>query len=67
MRSLLYVNEDNYPAQGRTAGDARILVPEVGRLATGLISSTRKRLAVKISACAVSLATLGWACFHLLG
>jgi four helix bundle protein len=67
VRSLLYVIEDNYPIHRRTALDARALVMEVGRLISGLISSTRKRLAAKIGANVAFIAIAVWFGFQLLG
>lgn len=67
VRSLLYVIQDNYPVHGRAAVDARALVVGVGRLTSGLIASTRKRVAAKIGAKTALIAAAIWFCFHLLG
>ena len=65
VRSLLYVIEDDYPLNSHAASECRKLVIEVGSLISGLIASTRKRLAAKATA-ALSLATLiAWIGLHL--
>ncbi|MEK9138215.1 MAG: four helix bundle protein [Bacteroidota bacterium] len=66
VRSLLYVVEDNYPIHARTVGEARALVVEVGRLTSGLISSTRKRIGVKIGTSAALLSIAAVLFFQLL-
>jgi four helix bundle protein len=53
VRSLLYVIEDNFPAQATLSQTIRHSTHDTGRLISGLMSSTRKRIA------ATSLATLG--------
>ena len=60
VRSLLYVIEDNYPADASIARDTRKLVGDTGTLISGLIASTRKRLAAKISGAATMVAVLTW-------
>lgn len=67
VRSLLYVVEDNFPASAGAARDIRALANESGRLITGLISSTRKRLAAKIGGAGASIAAVAWFWFQFLG
>ena len=67
VRSLLYVIEDNYPTSGRACAEARVMVLEAGRLTSGLITSTRKRLATKIGTRTALLGVAAWACFRFLG
>jgi four helix bundle protein len=50
VRSLLYVVEDNYPNTVSAVQRSRCTVVETGSLVTGLINSTRKRIAVKAGA-----------------
>jgi len=45
VRSLLYVIEDNFPEQAAEANAVRHATHDSGRLITGLMASTRKRLA----------------------
>ncbi len=66
VRSLLYVVEDNYPIHACTVGEARALVVDVGRLTSGLISSTRKRIGVKIGTSAALLSIAAVLFFQLL-
>ena len=66
VRSLLYVIEDNYPACGREAVNARALVGDVGRLATGLITSTRRRLAAKVGAQSALVVAVVWCCLRFI-
>ncbi len=49
VRSLLYVIEDDYPASRPEAAQLRATTVEVGKLITGLIQSTEKRLAARIA------------------
>jgi four helix bundle protein len=44
VRSLLYVIEDNYPESGIDLASLRTKAAEVGRLISGLLVSTHKRL-----------------------
>ena len=67
VRSVLYVVEDNYPSHSRASVDARALVAEVGRLTSGLISSTRKRLAGKVVGIGVGGGFIIWLSVQLLG
>lgn len=60
VRSLLYVVEDNYPANAATARDKRALVEHAGSLISGLIGSTRKRLIGKAGGGIVLMALLAW-------
>ncbi len=46
VRSLLYVIEDNFSGQAALALTIRTKTHDTGRLITGLMASTRKRLAV---------------------
>ncbi|MDA3872899.1 MAG: four helix bundle protein [Kiritimatiellae bacterium] len=45
VRSLLYVIEDNFPSQATLAKTIRHSTHDTGRLISGLMASTRKRLA----------------------
>jgi len=66
VRSLLYVIEDNYSLNSAAARECRKLIVEVGSLISGLIASTRKRLAAKATV-AVSLASvITWIGLHLV-
>ena len=49
VRSLLYVIEDNYPGSRSQAIALRQKSESVGRLVSGLISSTRRRTIIKAS------------------
>lgn len=49
VRSLLYVIEDNYPAHQDKVAELREDTETVGRLISGLISSTRRRVIAKTS------------------
>jgi four helix bundle protein len=60
VRSLLYVIEDNYPGTESNAQELRTLAIDVGSLVSGLIASTRRRLAAKIGATTISLFALAW-------
>ncbi|MEK9138246.1 MAG: four helix bundle protein [Bacteroidota bacterium] len=66
VRSLLYVIEDNYPASAAAARDACKLVVEGGSLISGLIASTRRRLAGKLGGTITLLAFLTWIGLHLV-
>ena len=57
-RSLHYVIEDNSPASAAAARDGRQLVAHTGALISGLIASTRKRIAAKVGGTAVIIAFL---------
>jgi four helix bundle protein len=43
VRSLVYVIEDNYPAQARAASQLRALAMEAGAILAGLMRSTSSR------------------------
>ena len=60
VRSLLYVIEDNYPRSSAAAIKARKLVGEAGSLVSGLLASTRRRLAAKAGAAMGSIPLLAW-------
>jgi four helix bundle protein len=47
VRSLLYVIEDNYPKSAAAAIENRKLVCQAGSVISGLLASTRRRLAAK--------------------
>ena len=53
VRSLLYVVEDNFYHLARSAADLRNSTIGVGKLISGLISSTQRRTAAKATAVAV--------------
>lgn len=55
VRSLLYVIEDNYPANQDKAVELREDAETVGRLISGLISSTRRRIIAKTSLILIGL------------
>jgi len=46
VRSLSYVVEDNFPNQAERAVSIRTATGQTGRLLSGLLASTRKRLAI---------------------
>jgi four helix bundle protein len=66
VRSLLYVIEDNYPLSHRAAADARDLARETGRLVTGIIASTRRRVVGKTAALGIGVWAVVWLSCHLL-
>jgi four helix bundle protein len=49
VRSLLYVIEDNYAGTKACLPDTRVLVNDAGSLISGLIASTRRRIAGRIA------------------
>jgi four helix bundle protein len=65
VRSLLYVIEDNYSLNAATVSEYRKLVVEVGSLISGLIASTRKRLAAKATAALSLTGLIAWMGLHL--
>jgi four helix bundle protein len=67
VRSLLYVIEDNYPRSAAAATEARKLVGEAGSLISGLLASTRRRLAAKAGAGVGLIPLLAWIGVHFLG
>ena len=66
VRSLCYVIEDNYPTRSQAAVNARALAAEVGRLMSGLISSTKKRLAGKILGIGIGGGFIVWLAAQML-
>jgi four helix bundle protein len=62
VRSLLYVIEDNFEGTRERAERLRELSGDVGRLASGLISSTQRRSIAKASAAGLLLVPI----FYLL-
>ena len=67
VRSLLYVIEDNYPANATGAIKSRGLVGEAGSLISGLLASTKKRLIAKASGGVALVSLLTWVGIYLLG
>jgi four helix bundle protein len=65
VRSLLYVIEDNY-SLGTAVADARQNLADTGSLLSGLIFSTRKRLAVKVAGGVTSVAIITLPGIHFL-
>jgi four helix bundle protein len=59
VRSLLYVIEDNYIASRSVLPNVRALASDAGSLISGLIASTRRRLAGKIAGNASVTALIG--------
>jgi four helix bundle protein len=60
VRSLLYVIEDNYSTKAPAVSEARVLIADAGSLVSGLIASTRRRLAAKIAGSAALVVLVGW-------
>lgn len=60
VRSLLYVIENNYPVKSQFARESRKLACDAGSLVSGLMASTRKRLAAKVSGTVAVIAFLAW-------
>ncbi|MCX6928597.1 MAG: four helix bundle protein [Verrucomicrobia bacterium] len=66
VRSLLYVIEDNYSTKAPAVSEARVLIGDTGSLVSGLIASTRRRLAGKIAGSAALIVLVGWWGLRLL-
>jgi four helix bundle protein len=66
VRSLLYVIEDNYSTNASALREARVLIGDAGSLVSGLIASTRRRLAGKLAGTATLIAIVGWWGLRLL-
>jgi hypothetical protein len=63
---LLYVIEDNYEPGRASLADSRALIGDTGSLLTGLIASTRRRLAGKVAGTTVLAALIAWWTCRLL-
>ena len=66
VRSLLYVIEDNYSSKASDLSQARLLTGDAGSLVSGLITSTRRRFASKITGSAALIILVGWWGLRLL-
>lgn len=66
VRSLLYVIEDNYPGKVSTVRETRALVGQAGSLVTGLIASTRRRLAGKVAVLGIGIGFIAWVSLQVL-
>lgn len=66
VRSLLYVIEDNYPGKVTTVRETRALVGQAGCLVTGLIASTRRRLAGKVAGFVIGIGFIAWVSLQVL-
>ena len=66
VRSLLYVIEDNCSPKAPALSEVRGLAGDAGSLVSGLIASTRRRLAGKIAAATTLIALCGWCTLRLL-
>lgn len=67
VRSLLYVIQDNYSPEPAILSENRKLVADVGALVSGLIASTRRRLAAKRSGAVVLIGSITGLGVLLLG
>jgi four helix bundle protein len=67
VRSLLYVIEDNYPGSAAAAIETRKVVGEAGSLVSGLLASTRRRLAAKAGGAVGLIPLLAWIGVPFLG
>jgi four helix bundle protein len=65
VRSLLYVIQDNF-TKDKLLVDARQHLLDTGSLLSGLIFSTRRRLATKVAGAAAFVAIVSWLGFHIL-